>query len=182
MQNNYLKITIGPMFSGKTTSLIRHYKEAINNSKNCIILNSGKDNRYDNYKITTHNKDEYISCIKSNSIEDFLQFYKLEIENADVILIDEAQFFEDIILILSIIKNKYIGIFGLDGDSNQNIFGNIYKLIPYCDEIIKLNGICYSCKKENSSIFSIRIDNSIKKQILIGDNKNYFSVCRNCHN
>lgn len=181
--NNYLKITIGPMFSGKTTTLIKDYKTIINERKKCLIVNSCQDTRMNNYKITNHNKEIFLDCIKIKKISDFITNYQNEINNTNAILIDEAQFFEDIELIINLfsIKNKlFIGIYGLDGDSNQNVFGNIYKLIPHCDNIIKLNGFCSICNKENKTIYSIRKDQRIISQVLIGDENMYFSICRNC--
>ena len=62
------------------------------------------------------------------------------INNTNDILIDEAQFFTDLMEILYIVEklNKNVYIFGLDGDFKRNKFGNILDLIPYCDTITKL--------------------------------------------
>ena len=61
----YLEIILGPMFSGKTTKLLEtyHYYHTRQN-KRCIILGHKIDDRYDKYKITSHDKKEYIDCYK----------------------------------------------------------------------------------------------------------------------
>ena len=49
----YLDIITGPMFSGKTSSLL--YKiSKLSVLINIYIINSTLDNRYNNYSITTH--------------------------------------------------------------------------------------------------------------------------------
>ena len=50
-------------------------------------------------------------------------------------------------------------------------------LIPKCDTVTKLNGICFRCKV-NLSIFSHRICEN-KEQVLF-DHTKYVPLCRNC--
>ena len=74
METNYgyLEIILGPMFSGKTTKLMEifHYYQTRQNKK-CIIMGHSKDNRYDKYKITTHDKYEFLDCYKCKTIKEF---------------------------------------------------------------------------------------------------------------
>ena len=55
--NGYIEIIIGPMFSGKSTELMRKVKRYIIAQKKCLVVNYAKDNRYskDNV-IATHDK------------------------------------------------------------------------------------------------------------------------------
>lgn len=185
MKSNYgcLNIILGPMFSGKTTKLMEtyHYYKT-RNDKKCIILGHSIDNRYDKYKITTHEKKEFLDCCKCVSIEEFIKNYLGEINSCYVILIDECQFFEDIEKVLLLVElGKHVYLYGLDGDAKQNLFGSTYKLLPYCDSIEKLNGTCYKCGIENGAIFSIcNKDFNKVNQIHVGGEDSYHSVCRNC--
>jgi len=203
----YMHIYLGPMFSGKTSKLMElyHYYNTKLNKK-CLIIGHNLDCRYNKYKITSHDKREYLDCYKFTKIEDFMNIYnnhnKLDsivhsdnslyddlnykvISEVDVILIDECQFFEDIILVTKLVEmGKQVFLFGLDGDSNQQIFGETYKLLPYCDKIEKLNGKCRHCGIKNSSIFSVcNVSFEKTSQIDVGGDEKYHSVCRNClHN
>ena len=47
-----LKIIMGPMFAGKTTSLLNEISKY--NSKDILVINHSVDNRYENEKISTH--------------------------------------------------------------------------------------------------------------------------------
>jgi thymidine kinase len=103
------------------------------------------------------------------------------IRNADVILINEGQFFDDLYpCVFDMLREKkHVYICGLDGDFQRNKFGSILDLIPICDKVTKLNSLCGICKNGTPGIFSKRITND-KEQLLIGSN-NYISVCRSCY-
>ena len=56
--------------------------------------------------------------------------------------------------------------------------GQILDLIPICDTVTKLQGICYVCKFK-ASIFSHRITDN-KDQVLF-DHTKYVPLCRSCY-
>lgn len=164
-----LSITIGPMFSGKTTSLIYHYK---NNKNNKLVIDYDIDN--DKVYLETHDNIK-IPCVKA------IKLLNVEVSSLiDAIYINEAQFFEDLNIFVNkmLFIKKDIYIYGLDGDYKQEKIGNIIDLIPICDNITKLNGNCYNCKK--LSIFSKRIINN--KEQYLPDENYYLPVCRECIN
>ena len=101
---------------------------------------------------------------------------------AKYIFIEEAQFFKDLLLFIIDhveIKGKNVIVVGLNGDSNRENFGDIHKLIPLCDEIVKLKEYCSICKDGTPGIFSKRITNETS-QVLIGSD-NYIPCCRECY-
>ena len=174
----YLELIVGCMFSGKTTFLLNKYNELIKKYK-IIVINSILDKYSSDEYLVSHDKKK-IPAIKlvnlldsNNEIEDAM--------NYDIILINEGQFFSDLIHFtkIALLQKKHIYISGLDGDFNRNKFGDILDLIPLADSIIKLKGECFNCKKKNSAIFTYRKGNNTNK-ILI-DNDMYIPVCRNCY-
>ena len=54
-----LNLICGPMFSGKTTELIRRYTRYELAGKKCILIKYSKDTRYDNNNIVTHDNNSY---------------------------------------------------------------------------------------------------------------------------
>ena len=181
--NGYLEIILGCMFSGKTSHLIEIYKKCnFCNIKVCII-NHSADTRYDSTMISTHDK-VMVPCIQTVDISN-LWFseenpqYK-ELHKADVILINEAQFFPNLYncVISMVQEKKRVHIGGLDGDFNRNKFGELLELIPYCDKVIKLTALCGICKNGTVAIFSRRITEE-KEQTVIGSDI-YVPVCREC--
>ena len=78
------------------------------------------------------------------------------------------------------IKSKNVIVVGLDGDSDRENFGEIHKLIPLCDDIVKLKAYCSRCKDGTLGIFSKRISDS-KEKVLVGSEEDYIAVCRKCY-
>ena len=51
----YLKVILGPMFSGKTTEIMRIYNKYNSCDIRCCIINHISDKRYDEEKMCNHN-------------------------------------------------------------------------------------------------------------------------------
>jgi len=177
-QRGYLEIILGPMFSGKTTRLVQHYKKFSYIGRKVTVINYADDTRYHDSLLSTHDKI-MIPCVFART----LACVKETIDEADVILINEGQFFEDIyeaVLEMVEVHHKVVYICGLDGDFKRNKFGRLLDLVPYCDEIVKLSSLCAHCKNGTPGIFSHRIT-SETSQVVIGTD-NYVPLCRNCYN
>lgn len=189
--SGYLELFIGPMFSKKTTTLINIYKKCINNNVPVVVINHIIDKRYGlNEKTVTSHDNISVPCLQSNSLTD-IWIMKYDNKNAneytqahtaDVILINEGQFFLDLYdVVVDMLKyNKIIYVAGLDGDFKLKKFGMILDLIPICDKVTKLNAFCAICKDGTAGIFTKRLT-SESHQIVVGFD-NYISVCRKCYN
>lgn len=166
-----LKIYIGPMFAGKSTSLLKDIRELLNNNMKVLVVKSSLDDRYNKNKIVTHNKDSE-DCIVVNDLLTIIN------NDYDAIVIDEAQFIKNLktVVIDWVEKfNKYVVIGGLDGDYKKQPIGEILDLIPYSDELYKLSAFCNVCK--DKAHFTLRLVESNEK-ILIGGSDLYIPVCR----
>ena len=128
-------------------------------------------------KISIHNAQEY-DCQTLENLTDFKNpFYE------KYIIIEEAQFFKDLFLFVIDqveLRGKNVIVVGLDGDSDRENFGEIHKLIPLCDDIVKLKAYCSICKDGTLGIFSKRLSQK-KDKILIGSSRDYIAVCRECY-
>lgn len=175
---SYLEVIVGPMFSGKTTFLIEIYYYYKKNNINVLTINSNLDNRFNSNNLKSHNGIE-IPCIK---VEKLFDISNDILNNNDVILINEAQFFTDLLdFVKNLLKmNKIVYVSGLDGDFKRNKFGQILDLIPLSDSIKKLNSTCKICKN-NKAIFTHR-EVKDNQQILVGAEDMYIPICRNCYN
>jgi thymidine kinase len=181
----YLEIILGPMFSGKTTQLIQMYNNYSYIGKNVVVINYAEDKRYHDSMLSTHDR-KMIPCIMTTDIMDMwsnpLHDEYSTINEADVILINEGQFFKklkDVVLEMVEKYQKIVYICGLDGDFKRNKFGDLLELIPYCDKVNKLNSLCSQCKNGKKGIFSCRITRETS-QVVIGSD-NYKPLCRSCY-
>lgn len=175
-----IELIIGPMFSGKTTELLRRLNRYKIAGKKVVLLRPFKDER----DYLTHDKlsstiDEVfiseINQVPISPIDDE------RIRNASIIGIDEGQFFEDLYLvkILWANRNKIVIVSGLSSDANQKGYDSILDMIPISETITKLNAVCEDCGSDDGS-FTIKKDKSNTKEI--GGKDLYKAVCRSCLN
>ncbi len=178
-----INLITGCMFSGKTSMLINVAKMNQLLNKTVIIVNYENDTRYsENTKVMTHSGMSFdcVPCAK-----DLLFMLKEEpnIRNADIICINEGQFFNNLVDFCTTLCNlgKEVHICGLDGDYLRRPFGEILNLIPICDTYVKLQALCMSCKNGTRASFTKKITNS-DNLIEIGSTDIYIPVCRKCYN
>lgn len=171
-----IDLVLGCMFSGKTTEVIAECKKWFSISKNALCINYFADDRYgDDDNLYSHDKEK-IKCVRVYKLKDIDDEL---IKSSDIILINEGQFFDD--LIDNCVKwcdvyNKKIIVSGLDGDFLRKPFGKILDLIPYANSVKKLKAFCSICKDGTHAYFSSRLSNE-SNQVVIGSS-NYVAVCR----
>lgn len=197
LRGNYLKLYVGCMYSGKSTSLLNEMiKYKVITNKIIMINHIYDKKRYteDQKKMTT----EFIGIIKTHDnktckallvkklselkTKESSSVFNLEYQNAEVVIIDEGQFFDDLYEFIAkelsdMSQKKLFIIGGLSGDSDMHIIGDMIKLIPLADEVIKLNAYCVKCKDGTAASFTKRLINN-KEQILVGKEDIYIPVCR----
>jgi len=177
--SGYLELIMGPMFSGKTSRLIEIYKKCKFCNISSIVINHSIDTRYHDHLLSSHDK-VMIPCIQTPNLTSILE--NEEVKLAQVILINEGQFFDDLyscVVEKWLKEKKTIYVCGLDGDFERKKFGQILDLIPLCDQVHKLTSLCSLCKNGTPGIFSKRISQE-KEQTIIGSD-NYIPVCRSCY-
>ena len=105
--------------------------------------------------------------------------YRDLLYNTDIIGIDEAQFFDDLIQFVIYIESlhKTVIIAGLDGDSDRKPFGQILNCIPLCDEVVKLTALDMISNDGTKAIFSKRLKTK-EKVIAVGGKESYVAVSR----
>ena len=133
-----INLIIGPMYSGKTTELIRRFRRHKIGNKNCILIKYINDNRYNEEKISTHDNIT-IEAVKCSLLEELDKVIKIY----DVICIDEIQFYKDASFYCDKWANegKIIEACGLNGDYKRKPFEQISLLIPMIENITYLNAI-----------------------------------------
>lgn len=177
-----IHLITGCMFSGKTSALINVAEMNKLLGKTVIIINYEHDTRYsDSNKVMTHSGMSFdcVPCAK-----DLLFMLKEEsiVKNADVICINEGQFFDSLVDFCDCmcVLGKEVYVCGLDGDYLRRPFGEILNLIPICDTYTKLYALCMSCKNGTYATFTKKITKS-DNLIEIGTTDIYMPVCRKCY-
>ena len=75
-------------------------------------------------------------------------------------------------------NNKKFIVAGLSSDFNMEPIGDIIKLVPLADEILKLSALCIYCKDSTSASFTKLIKKNDNNQILVGAGELYSPCCR----
>jgi thymidine kinase len=174
-RRGWIEVICGSMFSGKTEELIRRLKRVKIANLKAEIFKPSIDKRYDEIKIVSHDTN-FIQSTPVESAKDIL----LLAQDADVVGIDEAQFFdEQIVTVCEQLASKgtRVIVAGLDMDYSGKPFAQIPNLLAIADYITKLHAICVVCG--NIANISYR-KNSEDGQILIGEKEVYEPRCRNC--
>ena len=172
-----LSIIMGNMFSGKTSELIRRLKRLKVIGKEVMIVNSAKDTRSPEEVLKTHDNVKF-NCHKVYDLFEIINTY--EFDEADIIAIDEAQFFPRLKKFVEccLHVNKSVILAGLDGDAFQRKFGELTDCIPLACDVTKLSALCMRCKNGTPGPFTKRTVDD-KTLELIGGSDMYIAVCRN---
>ena len=189
MNDGNISLILGPMFSGKTTELIKRYKNSIlnnqNNEKYALAINYALDKRYGINQIISHNK-EAINCISILDLSELINnnnYYTLFLE-AKHLFINEGQFFNNLKISIDYftkVLKKDVTVCGLDYDFNREKFGDLLDISIENNDTLFLTANCNTPECKNEAIYSHRIDKSNSLQILIGTNE-YVPLCENCYN
>eukprot|EP00697_Spironema_sp_BW2_P011544 gnl/Spiro4/27264_TR13563_c0_g1_i1.p1 gnl/Spiro4/27264_TR13563_c0_g1~~gnl/Spiro4/27264_TR13563_c0_g1_i1.p1 ORF type:complete len:184 (+),score=39.21 gnl/Spiro4/27264_TR13563_c0_g1_i1:53-604(+) len=174
LNSGEIQIIFGPMFSGKSTELIRRIRRQTVANRKCLVIKYKADTRYSEDALGTHDRQTWDAwpCSSLSEVEGHIAEF-------DVIGIDEGQFFPDVVSFSEAAANsgKTVIIAALDGTYQRKPFGNVLDLVPLAEEVIKLRAICHFCFRE--AAFSKRIGQETEIELIGGADK-YVAVCREC--
>jgi thymidine kinase len=174
-KRGWIEVICGSMFSGKTEELIRRLKRAKIANLKVEIFKPAIDVRFDEVKIVSHDTNE----IHSTPVDHSHKILELA-RDADVIGIDEAQFFDpqigEVCDALAL-KGIRVIVAGLDMDYLGNPFGQMPFLMAKADYVTKLHAICMRCG--HIANYSYR-KSANEEQVMLGATDVYEPRCRNC--
>jgi len=164
------------MFSGKTEELIRRLRRAKIAKQNVVIFKPNIDTRYSTNSIVSHSEQSLPSIL----IKDVKEILDL-VEDAQVIGIDEAQFFSnDLIDVCNKLADngKRVIVAGLDMDYRGVPFEPMPQILSVAEYITKSLAICVECG--NPADRTQRKTTS-SERVIVGAADVYEARCRKCH-
>ena len=176
-KKGWIEVICGSMFSGKTEELIRRINRAKIANLKVEIFKSVVDTRYHETEIVSHNSNSIQSTPVSSSLNILLMM-----QDADVIGIDEAQFFDnEIVYVCETLAQKGVRIIvaGLDMDYLGKPFGPMPGLMAIAEYVTKVNAICMVCGDLATHTYRKTSDNSL---VMLGEKDSYEARCRKCFN
>ncbi len=176
-KTGWVEVVCGSMFSGKTEELIRRLNRAKYSKLSVEIFKPKIDTRYSEEEVVSHNQNSIRSTVVDSSANILLLA-----SPADVIGIDEAQFFDDgLVEVCNNLANQGIRVIvaGLDMDYKGVPFSPMPQLMAIAEHITKVHAICMRCG--DNAQYSFR-KSEAQELVLLGETKEYEPLCRSCFN
>jgi thymidine kinase len=178
-----VEVICGSMFSGKTDELIRRLRRATIAHQKVQVFKPAIDLRYAEDRVMSHAGSDFaaIPIEKAADIRTRLD------DQATVVAIDEAQFFDDeIITIVEELAAKGLRVIvgGLDMDFRGEPFGPMPELMARAEQVNKLQAICMTCGEPASRTQRLvngkpaRYDDPV---VIVGAAEMYEARCRRHH-
>ncbi len=177
LQNGWIEVICGSMFSGKTEELIRRLKRAEIAKQKVEIFKPATDNRYDKNDVVSHNT----TSISATAVPAAANI-RILADTCDVVGIDEAQFFDDgIVKVCNDLANKGIRVIvaGLDMDFKGLPFGPMPALMATAEYVTKVHAICTITG--NLAHYSHRKNNN-ENLVVLGESDAYEPLSRSAFN
>jgi|LSPZ01.1.fsa_nt_gi thymidine kinase len=170
-----ITLLLGPMYSGKTTSLLNKARKIHLSKKPYIIIRPKIDTKADwthNFVNTDDLKVEVLEEI--NKLQKPLSY--------KYIFIDEGQFIKNLArdCIWLSMKGVEVYIAALNGDANQKGWKEIDLLFHHCSQIEFNTAICHFCGEDSE--YSWFLGGKKDKIIIDSNDGKYISVCSSCLN
>lgn len=178
-----LHLIVGPMFSGKSTELLRQIHRYRSIGRDVLVVNHALNSRYDSRGITTHDSATAPEerCVVAARLEELLvPEARQQYERAEIVFIEELQFFPDAYAVVREIverTDKSVVAAGLTADYRREPFGDVLRLLPHADRVTHLRGLCCQCRDGTPGAFTRRIS-AERQTTLVAAAEAYEVVCR----
>ena len=181
-QQQHLTVFCGPMFAGKTQSLISNYLNIAETSR--IAIKPSIDIRFPCDHIVSHDG----ASIPAISLHDLQHVESIAGDPAITdVFIDEGQFFIDLAdksaSLMSLGKNVWVA--GLNATADQRPWQSMSEIMAMADDIMHLKASkCHACifRQGSHTIMHpwILTNSEATSSIKIGSGETYRTVCRHC--
>jgi thymidine kinase len=176
----HLTVVLGPMFAGKSSMVLQKVRRAETLGWKHLVITCAIDTRYDlsGAAVVTHDQTRCgaLGVKVLEGVRD-LDAYRV----AKLVIIEEAQFFPDLYdFVVAAVEadGKEVVVVGLDGDSDRKPFGDILRLVPLADDLVRLTALCKRCGDGTAALFSALVKGTKESQVCVGGADRYEPMCR----
>lgn len=177
-----LTVITGPMFAGKTSTLIALIEAHKIAGQKVLAFKPHRDDRYNENAYVTHDGQELAVQSVESLDEVFIEVFGNN-PNVDVVCFDEGQFFNPADLIKTVemlTKHDYsVVVAGLAQDSFGKPFGAMPQVMAMADRLIPLSAVCVKCKSIGAATRTHRKCDSTE-QVVVGGKDIYEPRCFRC--
>lgn len=182
-----LEVIIGPMFSGKTSELIRLVEREVYAKKKGAIFKIAFDKRYSAKQVVTHNGLRYDAYTVASSSEGLRRIEEtVKSGGLDAIGVDEVNFFpiELVNLLDRMADEKKVIACGLNLNFRAEPFETTMELAARADRVRYLSAVCVVCGQEATRTQRLIEGKPAPRDmpvIVVGGKEMYEPRCRSCY-
>ena len=182
-----LEVIIGPMFSGKTSELIRLVEREIYAKRRGAIFKASFDRRYSEKEVATHNGLRYAAYSIAATEDGIRKIPELvKTEGLDAIGVDEVNFFPKHIVktLDELAYTKRVIACGLNMNFKAEPFPSTMELAARADRVRYLSAVCVKCGQEATRTQRLIAGKPAPKNspiIVVGGKEMYEPRCRDCY-
>ena len=182
-----LEVIIGPMFSGKTSELIRLVEREVYAKRKGAIFKVDFDRRYSEKEVVTHNGLRYDAYTISSSKDGVRKIEEVAASNGlDAIGVDEVNFFPEAIVgvLDGLAQRKRVIACGLNLDFRAEPFRTTMELAARADRVRYLSAVCVVCGQEATRTQRLVGGKPAPRDspvIAVGGKEMYEPRCRGCY-
>jgi thymidine kinase len=185
MKVGKLTAIVGPMFSRKTTELLRLIERESIAKRDFMVFNSPLDNRYGSDCIANHNGFKIKAYQSTDDGRAMQKLYNKENKQIHAVFIDETQFFQSNVLDFITYanlrgSNVYAAALDLTSEGNPFPFKgggkDLGDMLVVADDIIRLTAVCEYCGNDATRTLCLQ---EKKGDVLVG-NDVYKPACKDC--
>ena len=139
-----LEVIVGCMFAGKTEEVLRRVRRAVIARQKVLLVSHRLDDRYAEASIASHDQRTYEALAVNTTGAIAARIGR----GTQVLVIDEAQFFEDDLgPFCDALADRGLRVIvaGLDLNFRGEPFGCIPRLLAFADQVDKLTAVCVVC-------------------------------------
>lgn len=182
-----LEVIIGPMFSGKTSELIRLVEREVYAKRKGAIFKIAFDKRYSARAVVTHNGLKYDAYTVASSQEGVDKIREVaESNKLDAVGVDEVNFFpvEVVKLLDTLADSRRVIACGLNLNFKAEPFPSTMELAARADRVRYLSAVCVVCGQEATRTQRLIGGKPAPKDspvIVVGGKELYEPRCRDCY-
>ena len=181
-----LEVIVGPMFSGKTSELIRLVEREVYAKKKGAIFKIAFDRRYSAREVVTHNGLRYDAYTVPSTRRGPGRIREIaEANSLDAVGVDEINFFpEEVVGVLdSLADTRKVIACGLNLNFRAEPFKTTMELAARADHVRYLSAVCVVCGQEATRTQRLIEGRPAPKNsptIVVGGKGMYEPRCRDC--
>ncbi|HXW95035.1 MAG TPA: thymidine kinase [Nitrososphaerales archaeon] len=182
-----LEVIIGPMFSGKTSELIRLVEREVYAKKKGAVFKIAFDRRYSAKQLVTHNGLKYDAYTVASSTEGLHEIEDIAFsQGLDAIGVDEVNFFPEALVstLDRLADTRRVIACGLNLNFRAEPFPTTMELAARADKVRYLSAVCVVCGQEATRTQRLIAGKPAPKDsptIVVGGKELYEPRCRRCY-